>query len=58
MNTVKRTRVTSSVSMHWELYKQVQDLAIEDGRTVSNMIAVLVKVGLEAKKNKKAEVVP
>lgn len=48
----KRTRVTSSVSMHKNLDAQVQALAEAENRSKSNMIAQLVKEGIQHRKER------
>ena len=50
----KSTRVTSSVSLHRELYKQVRELADAEDRTISSMIATLVKLGIRAREESRA----
>lgn len=50
----KKTRVTASVSLHREVYKQVLTIAEAEDRTISSMIATLVKIGLRAREEGKS----
>jgi len=49
MNNTRATRVTASVSIHRQIYSRVQAMARDESRTISNMISVLVKEGINAR---------
>ena len=51
LDQMKVTSIPSSVRLHRQVHEQVQEWALKESRTISNMLAVLVK---EALKNRGA----